>query len=137
MVEFTSKSGKTVIVNKAPFEAARLLWASIQLSAAEQKMSSDFLQEPESLFTLILRIDSSESFNSALWPCLIRCTRDNKKIDKTTFDDMEARGEYYEIITRCVEENIGPFVESLFSELGARMVALAMKKNLENPPKQS
>lgn len=138
MTEFTTKSGAKVVINQASFEVAQNLWSAVQRSAAEQKLSTEFLKEPESLFNLILRIDSSESFKAALWPCLIRCTRNDKKIDRTTFEDKEARKEYYEIINPCVEENIGPFAESLFSELSARLKAMPLPpKPSESAPEQA
>lgn len=131
MTELTTKSGAIIVINPASFEAAQNLWNAVQRAAAEANLSMDFLQEPESLFNLVLRIDSSAEFKAALWPCLIRCTRNDRKIEKAMFEDKEARKEYYEIITPCVEENIGPFAESLFSELSSRMNALANPKSAQ------
>lgn len=131
--EFISTSGKKIVINCASFEASQALWCAVQKAAADQNLFPDSIKEPESLFNLILRIDSSESFRNALWACLIRCTRDDKKIEKSTFEDKEARTEYYEIIVPCVEENIGPFVESLFSELSAYMTKLSQKIPSDTP----
>lgn len=129
MTEITTKSGAKVVINPASFEAAQNLWNAVQRATAEAHLSMDFINQPESLFNLVLRIDSAPDFKAALWPCLIRCTRADRKIEKSTFEDQEARKEYYEIVTPCVEENIGPFVESLFSELTLRMNAIAKPKS--------
>lgn len=127
MTEFTSKSGAKIAINPAPFEAAQNLWSAMQKAAAEKKLGEGFFKEQESLLNLVLGIDSTETFRAALWPCLVRCTRDGKKIDKNTFEDKEARKEYYDIVAACVEENCGPFVESLFSTLGAFVLKMATK----------
>ena len=136
MPEFTSKSGAKIAINPASFEAAQSLWSAVQRGAADLKLSPDFLKEPESLLNLILTIDSSFSFKDALWACLIKCTRNDKKIEKSTFEDLEARKEYYEIVTPCVEINIGPFAESLFLELSAKMMALTKSQQPAIAPEQ-
>jgi hypothetical protein len=136
MAEFTTKSGAEVVITAASFEVAQNLWSAIQSAAADQKISQDFIEQPESLFNLILKIDSSPIFKQALWPCLIRCTRNKQKIDKTTFEDTEVRKEYYEIINRCVDENIRPFAESLFSELSALIGLNQKAPAAESGPKQ-
>lgn len=129
MTEFITKSGRKVVVNVAPFEAASNLWAAVQDAAAAQKMQADLRDDLESLFNVLLRIDSSPYFKAALWPCLVRCTVDNVKIDKQLFENVEIRKEYYQIISPCVDANIRPFAESLFSELDARMSEILAKRS--------
>ena len=132
--EFETKSGAKIAINVAPFEAALNLWSMVQKAAASQRIGIDFLKDPQSLLTLILVVDSSEDFKAALWPCLMRCTRNNQKIDKSIFTDPEVRKEYYEILAPCVEENIRPFVESMFSEFNARLKQTAAALDTQKQP---
>ena len=137
MAEFVSRSGAKISINHASFEAAQKLWSTIQRAAADLNLSFDYLNQPESLSNLLLRVDSSEAFREALWPCLIRCTRNDKKIEKSTFNDKEVRKEYYEIIAPCVEENVGPFFAGLLSELSSRMNNIAKTPISESDPQSS
>jgi len=124
-MEFTSKSGASIVITEAPFEASKNLWNAVQKAASEQKISSQFINDPDSFFNIILRIDSHPDFNAAVWPCLIRCTYNNEKITLKTFEKSEMRSEYYQVLAPCVKANIGPFVESLFLELSAAMAQAA------------
>ncbi len=65
----------------------------------------------------IIEIETSEDFNKAVFDCLGKCTYDMKRIIPELFDDIpEARADYYEIVFRCIEENLRPFIKSLASK---------------------
>jgi len=132
-MEFTSKSGASIVITEASFEAANNLWNAVMAAVSKQKISAEFVNEPDSLLNIILKIGSDDAFNSAVWPCLIRCTRDNQKITKETFSKLEVRSEYYEILVPCVKANIGPFVGSLISEFSAGLSALTPQKSKISP----
>lgn len=123
MAEFISKSGAKIIINPASFETAQNLW-----SAVEKIASQENIKVGGGMINLVMAIDSFPEFKQALWPCLIRCTRNDIKIEKSTFEDVEVRKEYYEIIAPCVEINISPFVESLISEFDKRLGQLVKDK---------
>lgn len=74
------------------------------------------------LVDIISAMDSSESFNNAVFECLSSCIyEDFHKITEQLFDDFpELREDYYEIVTKCVEVNLRPFFKSLSSELKTR-----------------
>lgn len=73
---------------------------------------------------MILAADSSEKVEKALFVCLERCLYNGEKVTAETFEPVEARKDYYEIIIECLKGNLGPFFEPLF---------LRLKKLLEQP----
>lgn len=82
---------------------------------------------------LLIDIDTSEEFEKAVFECLKVCIYDTDgkklRISEQLFDDVpEARDDYYEIISKCCEENLRPFFKSLFS---------AFKTHLEITPEES
>lgn len=66
---------------------------------------------------VIINIDTSEEFDSAIYACLSHCTYDSTNvINEQLFDNNEkAREDYYEIIFACIEANLKPFMISLVS----------------------
>lgn len=117
MTEFTAPSGAIVVINPAPWKDAKMLKKAIEKEISISDVSFDFLSA--SSFLSMLKIDSSDGVDAALWPCLVRCTRNNEKIVESTFDSAEARADYYDIIIACIKENLSPLVESLFSKFAA------------------
>lgn len=83
----------------------------------------------DSILQLLVDIDTSDDFEKAIMECLKCCIYDkggkNLKITAQLFDDIpEAREDYYEIVTKCCEENLRPFFKSLASEFKARLATL-------------
>lgn len=83
----------------------------------------------ESLAQLIINVDTSDEFDSAIMKCLSTCIYDGfYKIDEKLFDDKaEAREDYYEIVSKCAEVNLRPFFKSLVSELKQRLSQIQIK----------
>lgn len=61
--------------------------------------------------------DNDPQVYAALWPCLIKCTYKGVKITQATFEDVEAREDYFEIINSCIDENLRPFFKGVASWL--------------------
>lgn len=141
MQTFTTKSGASVTVAPAPYVDAKRMKKAIQrelgagshmLQGIKFDTAKPFDMDAAPLLGLLMQVDGSEGFDAALWPCLARCTRNGDKVIESTFDDPEARKDYYEIVIACVKENIGPLAAGLLSVLPADM--LTQKKQTENVP---
>ena len=143
-MEFTAKnSGKSVKINPASFKNAIALKKEVLKSLKDAGVIDDINLEKlknvnisdvfTSLANVILSIDTSDSFESALFDCLNVCIYDNKfAITQQLFDDKpEIQEDYYEIITKCCEVNLRPFFKSLYSELSTRL------SQLEEPQEQA
>lgn len=119
MTEFTAKSGAKIMIAPAPWKDAKELKKAIEsILVSKSTLNIDF-KDMTSMAALMLAIDGSDAVEVSLWPCLLKCTRNLKKIEMNTFDDVEARKDYYEIVTACVKENLGPLVESISSQFAA------------------
>ncbi len=66
---------------------------------------------------MVLAADSSEQVEKAVFVCLKRCLYNGEKITPETFEPIEARKDYYEIIIECLQGNLSPFFEPLFLKL--------------------
>jgi hypothetical protein len=125
VVEFIATSGAKVKINPAPFGAAISLKSALarELSAAKVDISIDLLNGMQKDINLVdfakvaLIVDSSDAVMDRLFDCLIRCSYNGEKITPGTFEDVDARQDYYEIMIACLKENLSPFFKSLISKL--------------------
>ena len=136
MPEFVAPSGATVVINDAPWSAAKALKKAIQREAALAGLKIDFDQDVSALINVFMQVDGADTVDAALWPCLVRCTRNGEKIQESTFDPTDARQDYYEIVFACLKANLGPLVESLFLKLSVVLAVIA-KKRAEKSPESS
>lgn len=141
-MEFITQNGNVAIeINPASFKEACNLKKAVGKSLTGKGFLSDVdttsLMDVklDSILQLLVDIDTSDEFEKAVLECLKSCIYDkggrNIKITAQLFDDIpEAREDYYEIITKCVEENLRPFLKSLVSEFKHRLSTLP-EENLE------
>lgn len=139
-MNFITQNGqKDVVINAASFKDASNLRKAVMKSIVESNFASGLDKgafenvELSSLLDtglkLILNTDMSNLFEQSVFECLKICTYDGKKITQQLFDDMpEAREDYYEIVSKCCEENLRPFFKSLVSEFHARMNKLGQSQ---------
>lgn len=139
-MEFVTQNGnKTVMIVPASFKDACNLRKTVAkcLPALGIKDANIFDIQFDKIFEILINIDSSDDFEKAVMECLKVCLYDkggkNLKITSQLFDDIpEAREDYYEIIIKCVEENLRPFLKSLVSEFNNRLATVP-----EDTPKQA
>lgn len=128
----STNAKKKIVINPATFaEASTLKKEAMKcLSKANILKDIDFTKfsgmDVNKLFAsiseLIINADSSTEFEDAVFNCLGRCSCENISITKQLFDDTpELRADYYEIVTKCCEENLRPFFKSLATELNNRL----------------
>lgn len=136
-MKFTTQNGqKEVTINEATFkDAAALKKAAMKCLLdtnviknidAKGLQNTDITKLFDALFQLIINMDTSDEFESALMECLKSCIYDGFfKITPQLFDDKpEIREDYYEIVSKCCEVNLRPFFKSLVSELKIRFQLL-------------
>lgn len=139
-MEFITQNGQVAIeIKPASFkEASRLKRAVAKgISGKDLGLSGDSLLDIkiDSIFQLLMDIGTSDEFEKSVMECLKCCIYDkggkNLKITEQVFDDFpEAREDYYEIVSKCCEENLRPFFKSLVSEFKTRL-AKAEKQDQE------
>lgn len=134
-MEFITQNGnKKVEIKPASFREAndlkKIILKSLGNNADKIKINGD-VNLLEILPKILIELETSAEFESAVNKCLIHCIYDSfYKIDEQLFDaHPEAREDYYEILTTCVEVNIRPLWKSLISELKKRIQGIPT----ENP----
>jgi len=117
MTEITCASGEIATINLGEWEDAKRLKREIEKEIV--RTGANITLESDGILAVktLLAVDASEEVDKALAPLLMRCLYKNEKITGKTFNSKEARGDYYDIIIACAQENIGPLVESLFARL--------------------
>lgn len=123
MKEISLPSGAILNIGDVPFEASNNLkkvvmkeFKGIEINSAQQliELCKDY----------ICTVFSSESVEACLWECMKRCTYNNLKIDKNTFESIEARQDFTDVQWEVGQECLLPFGKSLLVVL-QRVLALA------------
>lgn len=127
MRELTTQSGVTVVINPAKLKVATALKNAIfrEIGKSGIKLPPDKIdlkteitgELVETIVQPILLLDSSPEVEKAIFDCLIFCTYDHEKITYDTFEDIEARADYYEVVIECIKDNLMPFFKNLVSKL--------------------
>lgn len=110
----TFSNGSKADIKVLPFEQAMNLKNIFLKSISDSNLSPN-----EPLVKLYAHIDSLPEFNKVVMNCLERCLYDGKKITIDTFEPIEARENYYEIVLELLKVNITPFFKGLASRLQA------------------
>jgi hypothetical protein len=137
-MEFTTESNAEVVINMANFiDASRLRVAvlgaikesGVEISKVDiEKLLSGVKEDMgaavksgalDSLLDMVISLDCSEKVNNEIFNCLKRSTYNSEKITRDTFNELEARGDYYHIVIMCLKVNLAPFFKTLFSKLSA------------------
>jgi hypothetical protein len=119
MMEYTSSNGANITINASSFGDALLLKKEavkiIKKSNIDiASIDLDF-KNLKIIINILLEADSNDDFEKAVFNCLKRCKYNDLKITRDTFEEIEARENYYEIVTKCIIENLGPFIKPLVS----------------------
>ena len=132
-------TGASVIINPADFKSAMALKGSIAGELAAGNLKLDGLTKGdldvqnlmnldmsviEPLLQTLFSIDSSEKVNDAIFACLTKCLYNGEKITEATFDNVEAREDYYLIVFECLKVNLTPFFKGLVSKLNLPLKAI-------------
>lgn len=109
-------SGKTLEVEDAPFEMARNLEMVITEEIRSMKFQPDLDVMGQLMKEGFLIALSSRKIDDALWECMKRCTYENIKISKATFEPVEAREDFHDVCFEVAQQNIRPFTKNLFAK---------------------
>ena len=142
-MEFTTDTGVEVKINPANFALADKLrkqvvreLKNINIDIPEKSLKN----KPKSeiinvIINSLLTLDASDELQSIIFQCLTNCTYNREKIIYDTFEDMDARGYYYQIIGGCLQVNLTPFFKNLFAELSeftSKISSFLKSKSMKN-----
>lgn len=119
MKEVKLPSGAILKMGVNPFEVSRTLYQAV----LDEMKSLPFHSQEEigNLYKNMLCAGfASKKIEAALWECFKKCQycdgRGELKIDKDTFEPLEARFDYIDVCMEVAKENIGPFGKGLYAQ---------------------
>jgi len=118
MKEVKLESGSVLKIGLVPFEDAKALYQIILNEATAIRFSSQ--AEVGNVIKDFFCIGfASKRVETALWECFKRVQycdkRGELKIDKDTFEPIEARADYIEVCTAVTTEVLSPFSKGLYA----------------------
>ncbi len=121
-MEIITASGVKAKINAAPFVDAMALQQVVLRESARSGLTDDLKGKAlddikgvdiATFLPAIMQMLGSPEILAAIMRCLERCTYAGERITATTFDDEEARGDFYQVAMECVKTNLAPFFRSL------------------------
>ncbi len=132
MLEFKAgNTGAEVVINPASYKEVLNLKKHILIEIKKHPLGLKLSDSGENILNkeidisdvadflkdTIIALDISDELNNAIFSCLKVCSWNMHKITPELFDiKPEIREDYYEIVIKCIEENLRPFMKSLASE---------------------
>lgn len=122
MKEIKLESGATLGIGIIPFETSNQLKKVMmrRVKSIPVNSSRQILDLSKDYLCVLLGEDDVEA---ALWECMKRCTYDlgagALKIEKNTFEAVEARSDFTQIQIEVGKEALQPFTKGLFVALQA------------------
>jgi hypothetical protein len=119
MKEIKLASGSILKIGVVPFEDARGLYQLLlgELKNIKLNTRDELANVLKDAFCAGF---ASKAVEAQLWVCFKKCLYCNKqgvelKIDKDTFEPMDAREDYIEVCTATMTEVIAPFSKGLYA----------------------
>lgn len=124
MKEVKLPSGAVLKITVGSFEESKALYqacleelGSVHFATGEQMMSA--------YKNIICTGFASKKVEKALWVCLNRVLYNDSRVTLDTFENEKAREDYNHVFIEVLEENVRPFMKSLYAVFLARQEMLA------------
>lgn len=123
MKTVTLPSGAELRIDLAPFAVSKALYLAVVAEGPKIKLgdNDDVNNAIKDIFCIML---SSKSVADALVPCMQRALYNNIKITDEVFEPAEARQDYFEVCFHVAQENLEPFLKSLYARFSPIMETL-------------
>lgn len=127
MKEINLPSGAILKITLAPFSDSKALYQAIleEIKSIEFTSTTDMSNVFKNVACATF---SSKKIENSLDVCFKRCTYDfgkgDLRIDSQTFEREESRIDYIPVCSAVIEENITPFLKSLFAEFQRFMLKI-------------
>lgn len=122
--EIELSSGKKLRVAVAPFTDAKKLYQAIMREVGSIDMKASEEMDVNFIKKIICTLLSSKEIEDALMVCAKRSLYEDKKVTDECFEDVEARKDYFEILSYITWENVSPFLNGLFVKYEDKVKAL-------------
>lgn len=124
MTEINLPSGAVLKITESPFAIAKALYQACLVELKTLKMDANADIDVNLIKDLFCAGFSSPAIDKALSECLKRCTYNGVKITEETFEPLDARADYVQVLWEVALANLLPFTSSLTQQLGRIKVML-------------
>ena len=118
-------SGAILEITAAPFDDAKALYMAVADEARGLKLDSKAEIDANFWKDIFCTGLASKKIEAALAVCFKRVTYSGLKIDKDTFEPIEAREDYLTVCFEVAKENVSPFLKSLYARFSPILEKLA------------
>lgn len=109
-------SGAKLAITVSPFAISRALYQAVAEEMKGLKLDPKAEVDVNLKKDLFCTLIASKKIETTLEECFKRCTYNDRKIDGDTFEPVEARDDYFTVCVEVAQENIKPFMKSLYAE---------------------
>jgi len=114
--EITLDSGAKLNITLASFAEGNALFKAFSKVVGKAEIDGqEDIKNPLALKDLFCSLVYSDELEKCLWACMKRATYNGHKITPDTFEEIEARQDYLEVISEVGQFNLTPFLKSLYA----------------------
>jgi len=117
-------SGVEIQVQPAPFAKAKALYQAVLEEMKGMKITASDELDTNFVKDLFCGFLSSKKIEDCVWECMASALYKGVRIDKNTFEPVQAREDYIHACYEVAKENILPFGKSLYAEYGHLLGAI-------------
>ena len=115
MKEVVMPSGAKLQIEPAPFVKARDLFQAVLDEGKNLKIDFGMeMSNPSFKKDVFCTALSSKKIEEHVWRCMEKVTYNSLRVTMETFEPLEARGDYFAACFEVAQENVLPFLKSLY-----------------------
>lgn len=118
MKEIKLPSGATLKITLSSFSVAKALLQAVTEEAKGMTISGETEIDFNLMKDLLCTALSSKKIEACIWECCKKATYNGIKISEETFEDEDARQDYFTVMLEVSKENLLPFMKSLSAQYG-------------------
>lgn len=116
MKEITLPSKAVLKIQLAPFADSRALYQALLEEAKGLKLDMSAEVDGNFYKDIFCVGFSSKKIEACIWKCMERCLYNDLKMTLDTFEAVEARGDYMQVLFEVTKENVSPFTKDLYAQ---------------------
>lgn len=109
-------SGALLNIGVSTFEVAKAMYQVVLEEVRTTSLDPDKEIDANFFKDMACIGFSSKKIEACVWKCFEKCLYDGKRIDKDTFEPVEARQDYLLACYEVVQENVLPFMKPLYAK---------------------
>jgi hypothetical protein len=115
MQEVSLPSGAKLSLGLTPFSVSKALYQALLEEARSVKVEFNTDLDINLFKDLFISAATSPKVEACMWKCLERCLYNGQRITEQTFEPVETRKDYIQVLIEVAKHNVIPFFESLRS----------------------